>query len=81
MRSNHPTKYDWLAPKRDHWRIAKSMVLIIGLIVFIWITVTDDIRVRISVTSKDEELTADHIAHHVAQCIVSVMGAEAIDDD
>jgi hypothetical protein len=61
--------------KRNYWTNTKSLVCVVALIAFIWITFTDDIRLRVSVRSKAEAVTADDIAARIADCITHELGA------
>jgi hypothetical protein len=62
--------------KGNYWGSATTLVWVIGLIAFIWITFTDDIRLRVSVRSKGEAVTADDIAARIADCITHELGAD-----
>jgi hypothetical protein len=47
----------------------KAIAWLLVCIFFIWITVTDDYELRISMRSKHDALTADYIAERIAECV------------
>ena len=46
---------------------------------FIWIALTDDVRVRLTIRSENESVTAEYLGQVVADCIVSELGAAGVE--